>query len=386
MKLLPAVQFLGSTTREGYLELAERIVRDQRREAEANMEAKPELSNQEHRGRLGEVSPEEVTMDKRDRMGIACGLFLASAAALHKVAPVKALQSYLVSQESQGEQSNAIDTTRVSEDTIAAAVESLWQDAQVEAQAAKKQSEKESAPTSEEKETSGTAKGLAGLAVAVPAIAAGVRAVKGRTQAEDQEEARLKTFEKMLDQYPDAEEGRLVKLLADARHWAEKTEVDFDRCLEISDELHANEVRAKDGETTTPREAAVASEPVTNTNSERGEKMPEPARNGEERESDREESRKKPIRKFEEGAVRGFLWDNGEGREPTLTLARLYKDQESGEWRYTQSFRKRHLKDVLTVTRKADAAIEEVIEQRANREGATKVKAPVPDRDKGRER
>jgi hypothetical protein len=108
------------------------------------------------------------------------------------------------------------------------------------------------------------------------------------------------------------------------------------------------------------------------------EKMPD--QNG-----DREDGRRKPIRKFEQGVVRGFLWDNGEGREPTLTLARIYKDKE-GEWRYTQSLRKRDLEEVQKLVREAEAAIEHGVERKGTREGAQKLMPPVPDQDKERER
>src|SRR5262249_60471666 len=54
----------------------------------------------------------------------------------------------------------------------------------------------------------------------------------------------VESFEKILEQYPYTKDhGRLVCLLADARHWADQHEVDFGLCLELSKELHANQVK-----------------------------------------------------------------------------------------------------------------------------------------------
>jgi hypothetical protein len=89
----------------------------------------------------------------------------------------------------------------------------------------------------------------------------------------------------------------------------------------------------------------------------------------------------KYLRKFESGAVRGFLWDNGSGREATFTLARIYKNQQSGEWSYSQSFRPRDAEDLTRVMREAARAIEQVKERQGDRGPARK-----PDRDRDQER
>jgi hypothetical protein len=54
----------------------------------------------------------------------------------------------------------------------------------------------------------------------------------------------------------------------------------------------------------------------------------------------------RPIDKFSAGAVRVLVWDNGPGREPTLTVGRMYQDRASGEWRVAQSFRARDVQDL----------------------------------------
>jgi hypothetical protein len=133
---------------------------------------------------------------------------------------------------------------------------------------------------------------------------------------------------------------------------------------------------------TTDADGAVPSVSEKDTTSERGktvtgsEQESASERNGENAERERGN---RPLKKVESGVVRGFLWDNGPDREPTFTLARIYKHQESGKWQYTQSFRPRDLGDIGSVV----ADLEHAIEQEGNRKLGHKEKGKdrSPDRD-----
>jgi hypothetical protein len=141
---------------------------------------------------------------------------------------------------------------------------------------------------------------------------------------------------------------------------------------------------------TTKTNPETASEPVTATTNERATTMNErqPERDHGEREPQAAEpergGKNKPLARFESGAVRGFLWDNGD-REPTLTVSRIYKHQESGEWRYAQSFRAKDFEHLARVTHDASQAIEKATEQAVNQEPGKKTKSRERGRDEDRE-
>ena len=79
---------------------------------------------------------------------------------------------------------------------------------------------------------------------------------------------------------------------------------------------------------------------------------------------------KKPVMTFRDGAVGASVWlrNTQAGVFYDVTLARAWKDEETGKSGYSQSFSDRYLDSVVEVTQQAKAWISE---QKANAETVT---------------
>lgn len=51
-------------------------------------------------------------------------------------------------------------------------------------------------------------------------------------------------------------------------------------------------------------------------------------------------SKQKPVHEIRLGAVKAAIWENEtqNGTRHNVTVSRLYKDKDSGEWKYSDSF------------------------------------------------
>ena len=66
-------------------------------------------------------------------------------------------------------------------------------------------------------------------------------------------------------------------------------------------------------------------------------------------------NRNRPVQEFRLGPVKASIWDNtvGENTRHNVTLSRIYKDRESGQWKTTDSFGRDEL---LLLAKVADQA------------------------------
>jgi hypothetical protein len=74
------------------------------------------------------------------------------------------------------------------------------------------------------------------------------------------------------------------------------------------------------------------------------------------------EERQRPAHEVRLGRIKGAIWANTteQGVRYNVTLARLYKDQESGEWRTSTSFGR---DDLLLVAKVSELAMIWIYEQ-----------------------
>lgn len=74
------------------------------------------------------------------------------------------------------------------------------------------------------------------------------------------------------------------------------------------------------------------------------------------------EERQRPAHEVRLGRIKGAIWANSteQGVRYNVTLTRLYKDQESGEWRNSASFGR---DDLLLVGKVSELAMEWIYEQ-----------------------
>jgi hypothetical protein len=174
---------------------------------------------------------------------------------------------------------------------------------------------------------------------------------------------RAERLDEILASYPDTDYGRLASLLADAQHWAHEREVDFERCLELSKELRANEVEAvavaRELHRTAPQ--AMLPKGLSDEGATMGESAESPSRTGDKPVTEKSGQERKPLAKLACGHVRGTIWLNQseEGREYlTVSIARVHKGPD-GTTKTTRSFRQNDLPDLSEVTRGAQKFIQE---------------------------
>ena len=76
-------------------------------------------------------------------------------------------------------------------------------------------------------------------------------------------------------------------------------------------------------------------------------------------------NRNRPVHDLRLGTVKASIWENtfGENTRYNVTLARIYKDRETDQWKSTESFGRDEL---LLVAKVADSAHTWICNQRAN--------------------
>jgi hypothetical protein len=89
----------------------------------------------------------------------------------------------------------------------------------------------------------------------------------------------------------------------------------------------------------------------------------EPEGKSREQVSSRDGDKSKGVVTLEQGSIRAWVHDNGPDRQPTFSVARICKDEQSGQWKYSQSFTEHDLGDLARALKKATRAIKQIDKQ-----------------------
>jgi hypothetical protein len=323
-----AATWLENVREQGFVEAARKLHQEAREQTKAET-----LPPQPTESANNNPERREETMQAKDRVGLVAGALLGAAAVAHKISPdrLSSWQSFVQASAEAG-------TPSAPEEVNPQAPEA---EARPDESTPVQEAEARAIPDARQEESAGAL--LAGLALGVPAVAAAVR----------------KKEEPFQEAAPNESKGP-----------------------EPAIQDQATESKTQAAPEATAASQQTATQPITPSPKEQS--MTEHDQSDQSTTNHRaggDRATSKPI-KVESGAVRAFVFDNGPERGPTVTFKRIYKDQESGQWRLADGFREKHFDDL----REAISKVEHVLEQRANREAAQQLKATNKNQDQERER